>query len=98
MLLLLLEPLSNPNLKSPLLNAVKGSSIKRTEGLGSVFPKCGCASLPKQCRSANIVGRPPWLVETFIWLEIPICETLGWFVGVGRDKVELQLPSAPGRY
>ncbi|BAT89636.1 hypothetical protein VIGAN_06063700 [Vigna angularis var. angularis] len=98
MLLLLLEPLSNPNLKSPLSNAVKGSSIEHTKGLGSVFPKCGCVSLPKQSRSANTVGRPPWLVETFIWLEIPICETLGWFVPVERDKVELQLPSAPGRW
>ncbi|BAT96063.1 hypothetical protein VIGAN_08293600 [Vigna angularis var. angularis] len=92
----LLEPLSNPNLKSPLSNAVKASSIERTGGLRSVFPKCGCASLPEQSRSANTVVRPPWFAENFIWLEILICETLGWFVLIGRDKLELQLPSAPG--
>ncbi|KOM34383.1 hypothetical protein LR48_Vigan02g053300 [Vigna angularis] len=96
--MLLLKPFSNPNLKSPLSNVVKTSSIERTEGLRSVFPKCGYASLPKQSRSANTVGQSPWLVETFICLEIPICETLGWFLPVGRDKVELQLPSTPSRY
>ncbi|WVZ17555.1 hypothetical protein V8G54_010537 [Vigna mungo] len=62
----ILEPLSNPNLKSPLSNTVKASSIKRTKGLQSVFPKCGCASLPKQSRSANTIVQPLWFAETFI--------------------------------
>ncbi|WVZ02938.1 hypothetical protein V8G54_023744, partial [Vigna mungo] len=77
-----LEPLSNPNLKSPLSNAVKASSIERTEGLGSVFPNCSCALLAEESGSANTIVQPPWL-------EIQISETLGWFLPIGRDKLEL---------
>ncbi|WVZ05364.1 hypothetical protein V8G54_018710 [Vigna mungo] len=84
-----LEPLSNPNLKSPLSKAMKASSTERTEGLRSIFSKCGNTSLPEQSPSAKTVVRPPWFAETFIWLEIPICETLGWFVPSGRDNLEL---------
>ncbi|WVZ05365.1 hypothetical protein V8G54_018711 [Vigna mungo] len=62
-----LEPLSNPNLKSPLSKAMKASSTERTEGLRSIFSKCGNASLPEQSPSAKTVVRPPWFAETFIW-------------------------------
>ncbi|KOM57882.1 hypothetical protein LR48_Vigan11g091500 [Vigna angularis] len=46
-------------------NAVKGSSIEHTKGLGTVFPKCGCASLPaetisfsKHCRTTSVDADP----------------------------------------
>ncbi|WVZ25947.1 hypothetical protein V8G54_004491 [Vigna mungo] len=78
-----LEPLSNPNLKSPLWNAVKASSIERTEGLGSVFPNCVCASLAEESGLANTVVQPLWFAKTFIWLVSSISSTSNCLTDLG---------------
>ncbi|WVY98363.1 hypothetical protein V8G54_030514 [Vigna mungo] len=67
-------------------SALKPSSIEHSEGVGSVFNNC--VGSPEQFGSAKTVVQPPWFAETFIWLKIPTFETLGWFVPIGRVKVE----------
>ncbi|WVZ21785.1 hypothetical protein V8G54_000329 [Vigna mungo] len=82
-----LEHVSNLNEKSPLSNPNLKSPLSNAEKTFSIERTEALGSVFPNCGCAQ---------QTL--LEIPISETVGWFLLTGRDNVELRFPSGLGKY